>query len=108
MRTDQFQYTLYGGTPPHQDVDTSLAAAEEIRPHINRLHAVVLQCLRAMDDATDEQIQDSTGLSGSTVRPRRGELIKLGLVELARNSMGEPIKRVTRSGRSARVYRVVA
>ena len=48
--------------------------------------------------ATDEEIQDGTGLGGSTERPRRVELERRGLI------FKSELERPTRSGRNAAVW----
>lgn len=85
---------------PHSP--TSRAAADAIVPAIGRLQQQVLAYLRnCPDGATDEQIINATGLSPSTARPRRIELVTKGLVR--------PTGRVrpTSSGRMAAVWEVV-
>ena len=80
--------------------DTSIAAADAIKPDANRLRAVVLATLEqaGTEGMTDEEIQDATGLQGSCQRPRRVELVQRGLVRDSGNT------RPTRSGRRAVVW----
>ncbi len=95
-------YDHYGGLPPHQPTDTSLTAAAQALPLVNRLQARVLQYLRERaDGATDIEIQEALQLNPSTQRPRRIELVQKGLVEDSR------MRRRTPSGRSAVVWRAV-
>lgn len=76
------QYTLFGGTPPHVDNETSRAAAQEIVPTVKHLQKIVLDCVKRSADygVTSDDIERFTGLSGNTVRPRRRELEKMGLI----------------------------
>ena len=77
------QYNLYNGIPPHQaDSEPLRDAAEAILERVSELQGVVLRELMRCRDhgATDREIQAATGLSGSTERPRRVELVALGLV----------------------------
>ena len=77
------QYDLYTGIPPYQvDSEPSRDAAEAILDSVSRLQGAVLRELMRCGDhgATDREIQAATGLSGSTERPRRVELVALGLV----------------------------
>lgn len=62
--------------------DTSRAAAASVEPRRGRLQAVVLATLvgSAMTGLTDEQGIRITGLSPSTYRPRRIELVEAGRV----------------------------
>ena len=89
------------------DMDTSLAAAKQIEPHLERLEIVVLRVMiREASGAggffglTDEDIATLTGLSPNTARPRRVALVMKGLVE------DSGLRRKTRSGRKAIVWRV--
>lgn len=79
---------------------TSTEAAERIRPDANTLRmAVYRHLLAAGDDGlTDEQMQEGIPMQPSTQRPRRIELVGMGL---ARDS-GRT--RPTRSGRKATVW----
>ena len=83
--------------PYQRGSDTSEEAARSVRPHRERMADTVLAAisLRAM---TDEELVEMTGLSPSTVRPRRVELVEAGLVR----DSGE--RRPTRSGRKAVVW----
>jgi len=74
---------------------TSLAAAEKIAPRAGSLRAKVLDLLQAKGPLTDEQMQDGLRMSPSTQRPRRIELVALGLVI----DTGKTTK--TKSGRQA-------
>lgn len=75
-------YDLYGGTPPHEDPDTSRDAAESIRGSAASLREQVLRFITRCGDlgATDEEIQFALDMGGNTERPRRRELEELGLV----------------------------
>lgn len=85
--------------PPAQEhSETSLEAAKAIRGETANLRALVLAFLVAQRGATDEEGIDGTGLSPSTYRPRRVELVQAGKV---RDSGRE---RPTRSGRKAVVW----
>jgi hypothetical protein len=70
-------------SPPSVPVATSRAAAKKIAPHSGKLAAQVLAYLqrRGEHGATDEEISRDTGLSPSTARPRRLELVRRGLVK---------------------------
>lgn len=90
--------TLFDQLPAQSHSVTSVAAAASMKPHAGRLRDVVLQAIAAAP-ATDEEIALRTGLAGNTVRPRRVELQRAGLVE-------ECGKRKTASGRNAVVWKV--
>jgi predicted transcriptional regulator len=85
--------------PAQVHSETSLAAAEAIRPRLGELQQRVLAVVRH-SPATDEEIQDALGMGPSTERPRRVELVRAGLVR----DSGET--RATRSGRQAVVWEV--
>lgn len=61
---------------------TSKAAAESIEPRAGTQKSLVLHYLRRMKDcgATDEEMQRILPMSANSQRPRRQELVKLGLV----------------------------
>lgn len=82
--------------------ETSRAAAQAIEPSLGRLQREVLAYLRYCRDAgcTDEELQLSLVLNPSTERPRRIELVEKGLV------VDSGVRRKTRSGRLATVWRV--
>ena len=89
-----------GREPPvARDRPTSVAAGRRIRLPGKTYRGQVLDALRA-GPKTDEEICRSTGLRGSTVRPRRLELVHEGLVE------DSGVVRPTASGRDAIVWRV--
>lgn len=87
-------------TAPYQAHSrTSREAASSIQGKSARLRNQVLDELRR-NPATDEELATTLTLSGNTCRPRRVELVDLGLVE----DSGE--RRKTASGRNAVVWRV--
>jgi hypothetical protein len=86
---------------PHNGTDTSIAAAQDIEPHLDRLCAVVYEAIksRGMDGATREELESLTDLPGNTVRPRCKRLLFLGLVTPCPHGQ----VRRTASGRAAEV-----
>lgn len=80
---------------------TSRLAAEAIEPASATLRGQVLQYLRDQghEGATDEEMQNMLGMNPSTQRPRRIELLKLGLI------CDSGRVRNTSSGRKAVVWR---
>lgn len=79
---------------------TSAAAADSLDGKtLNALQRRVLEFIAWRDSgATDEEIADELGMNPSTVRPRRIELARRGLIV-------EAGTRRTRSGRMATVWR---
>jgi hypothetical protein len=79
----------------------SQEAAARIEQSCGRLQRQMLAWLRqrGKEGATDEEIQLGLPMRPSTQRPRRIELVELGLVEPS------PLFRKTTSGRNARVWR---
>lgn len=69
--------------PYQQHSATSKAAAERIEPRAGTQRAFVLDHLRDMEDcgATDEEMQRVIPMSANSQRPRRQELVKVGLVK---------------------------
>ena len=90
---------LVGDPPAARERSTSVAAARHVRSPSKTFRGQVHDALRA-GPKTDEEICQATGLRGSTVRPRRLELLREGLVE----DSGQV--RPTRSGREAIVWRL--
>lgn len=88
------------GGPYARGSETSRAAAESIAPAMPELrHRVWLALeLAGQNGLTDEEIGERTGLGGNTVRPRRGELERTGLV------VDSGRTRPTKSGRRATVW----
>lgn len=79
--------------------ETSVEAAKQIEPAAISLRAQLLNWLKERNDgATDEEMQIGVPMDPSTQRPRRGELVRLGLVR------DSGTKRKTRSGRLATVW----
>lgn len=76
--------------------ETSLAAAESIKPRCGTDRARVLDCIRAAGElgVTDEEIQTLLSMNPSTQRPRRIELLNARLIQPSG-------RRKTRSGREA-------
>ena len=92
---------LNGEHAPYQSHSaTSRAAAEAIKPRLNALQARVYAYIKATGGCTDEEIIDAAKMSPSTIRPRRIELVDMGLVEDSGST------KHTRSGRSATIWRV--
>lgn len=62
--------------------ETSLEAKDAIRPHVLSLRERVYSAIQESGEngLTDEAIQERLGMSGSTERPRRGELVKAGRI----------------------------
>ena len=92
--------TLFDDPPAQQHSETSVAAAESIRPDANRLRAVVLDAIRraGADGMTDEEGIAATGIVASTYRPRRVENVQAGKV------IDSGKTRKTASGRNAVVW----
>jgi hypothetical protein len=92
--------TLFDDPPAQSHSDTSVAAAQAIKPNANRLRMLVLEAIRAAgaDGLTDEEGIAATQLSPSTYRPRRIESVQAGLV------VDSGRTRKTASGRSAVVW----
>lgn len=84
----------------HQPTETSVSAAKANVPNRTSQRMQVLDFIRKCGKrgATDLEIEKHFGWQGSTVRPRRVELVDLGLI----TSCG---KRPTPSGRQATVWR---
>lgn len=82
----------------HTGADTSIEAANAIRPKARGLRGKLLAHLRKTSGRTDEEIQYDLMMSPNTERPRRCELVKLGLV------VDSGARRKTLSGRNAIIW----
>ena len=85
---------------PHNGTPTSYQAAVQALPRAQRSRDRVMFGYRMLGvlGATDEEIEQLTGLSGNTVRPRRNELAAADMIVKAGYT------RRTRSGRRAEVW----
>jgi len=89
----------YGALPGHRGVDTSIAAAEAVKPKAATLRAGVLECLKANPDGlTADECAVMMGETVLSVRPRCSELLRLGQIVQA------GIKRPNASGLMAMVW----
>ena len=89
-------------TAPYQKhSETSKAAAKEIEPDAGTQRHKLFGWLYDHGPATDQEMQEGVPMDPSTQRPRRVELVRMGIVR----DSGE--KRKTRSGRQAIVWEVV-
>lgn len=79
----------------------SLDAAKSVEPDTNkqrlRIHNFLFSWFKVRG-ATDEELQDLLQMNPNTERPRRVELVRMGLVR------DSGLTRTTRSGRKATVW----
>jgi hypothetical protein len=88
--------------PAQRHSPTSREAAEKIKSGTPTLRSRVYKFIKVCGPVTDEQIALGLGLNPSTARPRRVELVSMGLVRAAAE-LGK-----TNSGRSAMAWVVVS
>lgn len=87
--------------PPRQrHSETSCDAADKIEPKAPTLREKVLHVISELGGLTDAECQQVLHLDPSTQRPRRIELVRMGLV------VDSGAKRRTRSGRLAVIWTV--
>ena len=99
---DLFEPSRYPNSPGHRNVDTSIAAAEAVKPKAATLRAGVLECLRKNPDGlTADECAVMMGESVLAVRPRVTELHKAPLNKII--ATGQKRKNVT-SGLMAKVW----
>ena len=85
--------------PYQQHSETSREAARSIKDCVHTLRAQVLAFIQMHSlGVSDDEIQSGLEISGSTERPRRVELQKLGLV------VDSGRRRATASGRMAVIW----
>ena len=106
MNYDQPDLFLHA-TAPHNNVETSVEAAESIKPHVNKLCRRVLDCVRSMPAGlTCDQAERILGLSHQTCSARFRDLASCQppLIEKLVLEDGSYAKRRTRTGRNALVW----
>ena len=84
----------------HDAQHTSFKAAIKVLPKTGTYRQRVYQYLLAQS-ATDEEIETALGMSGNTVRPTRGSLVKDGYIKDSKQT------RLTRAGNDAIVWQAV-
>ena len=103
METKVPYYDLFGGRPPHASKDTSLEAAKRIVPHLTALASQVWETIKGESflGATCDEIEKKLDLSHQTVSARIRELC------LKKKIIDSGVRRTTRSGRRAIVWKAV-
>ena len=79
---------------------TSANAALRALPKSGSKRKRVYDFIQRVDGATDEEIEEELSISGNTVRPTRGSLVKDGFI------VDSGIVRLTKAGNPAIVWRV--
>ena len=69
------------GVPYQPHSPTSREAAEKMVQVVPNLQAQVLGCIAKYGPITDSQINERLGAKGNGIRPRRVELLHLGLIK---------------------------
>lgn len=92
------QRDLFHQPPAQRHSATSVAAAESMLGKTEAPRERVFACIREHGPITDERIAELTGMNANTSRPRRIELVDMGLVKAG------GISRRTRSGRKATAW----
>ena len=99
-----FNYTVV----PSNETETSKDAAESIKDKINGMCLDVLRCVRNYEDGlTCDQVEEKLGMKHQTASARLNDLSKCQPAFLQHRfdtSTGKPLRRPTRSGRTARIY----
>jgi len=91
----------YPEIPGASRVDTSIAAAENIKPSVGALRQAVLDALETYGPQTTEDLEQTTGIDYATVQPRTSELKALGLIEDSGS------RRKNHKGRNIVVWQIV-
>ena len=99
-----FNYTVV----PSNETETSKDAAESIKDKINGMCLEVLRCVRNYEDGlTCDEVEQILGMKHQTASARLNDLSKCQPAFLQHHfdsSTGKPLRRHTRSGRTARIY----
>lgn len=90
----------YPHVPGHRGVDTSVAAAQSIAPHVSQIAQNIENLIRSRGEygSTYSEVMASLGLGAPTVSARLRELV------LHNRITASDLRRPTPSGRLARVY----
>jgi hypothetical protein len=103
MATDDAEYSLYGGMPPHVNKTTSWAAAVSMRTAVGQLAQLVLDEIeKQAEGATCEEIEILLNMKHQTVSARIRELV------LMNKLYDSGATRYNASGRKAIVYMLVS
>ena len=93
---------------PSNKTETSKDAAESIKDIINGMCLEVLRCVRNYEEGlTCDQVEEKLGMKHQTASARLNDLSKCQPAFLQHrfdSSTGKPLRRPTRSGRTARIY----
>jgi predicted HTH transcriptional regulator len=92
-----YEAELYGGLPPHNNTDTSLAAAKSVQHTAVNVRERVFNALKA-NKSTCYEIEETLGIRAQTATARIRELVLLDRVEATDE------RRPTWSGRAAIVW----
>ena len=99
-----FNYTVV----PSNETETSKDAAESIKDKVNGMCLEVLRCVRSHEEGlTCDQVEEILGMKHQTASARLNDLSKCQPAFLQHrfdSSTGKPLRRPTRSGRTARIY----
>lgn len=101
MQADLFDYKdTYPHAPGHRGVDTSKAAADDLKLKVGTIRERVYQAIvdAGWRGLTTEEICEATGIRYATAQPRTAELQKQGFI---RDSLA---RRLNGSKKQARVW----
>ena len=89
---------------PHNNTETSIAAAVVAGPKIKRGQETILDALATVSEGyTRDELSVVTGMPTATVCARANELLHLDKIGPRYNSDGTKVKRQTRTGKNAEV-----
>lgn len=102
MTAIQLEISIPAPAPAVRSSDTSVAAGKSIEPHLGRLEFLVLYRIASCptNGLTCDDVECLEGLSHQTVSARIRRLAQLGRI------VDSGLRRKTRSGRAAIVWRV--
>jgi len=91
---------IYPNAPGHRDVDTSVEAAQAIKPHLGRLQKTVCDIIIAAGPKglTTNEIADRLNIDRGSVQPRTSELRARGLI------IDSKVRRFNPNGKRAIVW----
>ena len=91
---------MRGGSAPHNGRDTSYEAAASVENDLSRMRLLVWRAIRELGDATCDELEVELNMRHQTCSARLNDLYK------RQDIYDSDLRRPTRSGRSAIVWRI--
>jgi len=108
VTAEDLQTSFFDQAAPHNKTDTSVDAAIDIQPYLNRLEQVVLDAVtNSVNGLTRDEISKVANMKTATVCARCNSLLKKKKLKPKYDQEGRKVTRPTESGRKAEVLFLV-